>query len=127
MLMATLTLDDDQITIRLATAERLISFRRNLHLPASSVRAVEVIDDPITTIHGLRPKYSKLLAAYLPGRLAVGSFFDGSLHRRRFVAVHAKQPRGLRIDLTDAAPYCAIILSLDDPEATKSLLDQHRA
>lgn len=125
--MATLTLDDDEITIRLTTAERLLSLRRDLHLPTSSVHAVELIDDPLTTIHGLRPKNSKLLGAYLPGRLAVGSFFDGSLHRRRFVAVYAKQARGLRIDLTDDAAYSEIIVSLDDPEATKRLLDQRAA
>jgi hypothetical protein len=125
--MATLTLDNDEITVGLTTAERLLSWRRDLRLPASCVRTVEVIDDPITTVRGLRPKYSKLLGSYVPGRLAIGSFFDGSLHRRRFVAVHAKQARGLRVDLSDDAPYSQIIISLDDPETTKTLLERHLA
>jgi hypothetical protein len=120
-------LDHDEITIRLTTTERLLSWRRDLCLPASSVRTVEVIDDPMTTIRGLTPKYWKLLGAYVPGWVAVGTFFDGSLHRRRFVAVHAKQARGLRIDLTDDAPCTQIIISLDDPETTETRLERHRA
>jgi hypothetical protein len=123
--MATITCTDDEIRVRLTAAERLLSLRRDLRLPASAVRGVELIDDPISTIHGLRPKNAKLVGAYLPGRLAVGSFLDGSLHRRRFVAVHANQARGLRIDLSDQAPYGQIIVSLDDPESTKGLLEHH--
>jgi hypothetical protein len=72
-------------------------------------------------------EYSKLLGAYVPGWLAIGSFFDGSLHRGRFVAIHAKQARGLRIDLTGDAPYSQIIIGLDDPETTKTWLERHQA
>jgi hypothetical protein len=120
--MATLTRDGDTITVRLTTAEKLLSVRRDVHLSASSVRTVDVIDDPIKSVRGLRPRNFKILGGFLPGMFAVGTFFDGAPHRRLFAAVHASQPRGLRIHLADGAAYTQVIISLDDPDSARILL-----
>lgn len=116
--MATLIRDGGDLVITLATSERIEAMGLNaeIRLPMSAVRKVEVVEDPIHEIHGLRPRNFKITGTYVPGKTAVGTFLDGSLSKRLFAAVHDNQRRGVRISLDEAVHFNDIILSLDDPE-----------
>jgi hypothetical protein len=119
--MANIAREGEEIVLKLSSAERLLAVHRDVRVPVRAVKSVEVVDDPIHRIQGLKPRNFKRLGGYWPGRFAYGSFFDGAVHQFLFAAVNGRKPRGLEINL-DGAKYTRLIVSLDDPDGTKTAL-----
>jgi len=119
--MAKVVREGGEIVLELSLGERFLAGRAKVRVPASALQSVDVIDQPVRRVHGLRPRYSKVVGGYWPGAFAYGSFLDGSVHRRLFAAANSRKPRGLDIVL-DGAKYSRLIVSLDDPDAAKAAL-----
>jgi hypothetical protein len=115
--MAHVRTDDTTLVVALTPLERVLALRRRVAVPLSAVRQVDVLDDVIHQVHGLRPSQLKLIGSYLPGRLAVGSFLAGG-QRPAFIAARRSPSRGLRIT-PEGAKYSQLIIGLDDPEDTR--------
>ena len=80
---------------------------------------MEVIDDVIRAVHGL-----KFPGTRWPGKFAVGTFLTVS-GTKTFVVVHHDTPRGLRVRLGGAA-YDELIVGCEDPEAMKGRIGDLR-
>jgi len=119
--MADIAREGNEIVVKLSTGERLMAVHRDVRVPLSAVKGIDVIDEPIRRIHGLKPHNLRVLGSYWPGWFAYGSFLDGTLRRLLFAAVNGRKPRGLEITL-DGARYTRLIVSLDDPDAAKTAL-----
>ena len=118
--MAELSRQGDDLVLTLSPMEKVESVRGDLRTPMSSVRSVEVVEDPFHEVHGLRYRGTRL-----PGRLAVGSFVgsieDKSLGKT-FAAVHHDTPRGLRVRL-EGGSFDQLIVGTEDPEGVKAQID----
>jgi hypothetical protein len=119
--MAEITREGNEIVLKLSTGERIMAVHRDVRVPISAVQSVDVVDEPIRRIQGLKPRNFKVAGGYWPGWFAYGSFFDGSVGQRLFAAVNRRKPRGLEITL-DGAKYARLIVSLDHPDAVKTAL-----
>lgn len=119
--MAGVAREGGEIVLRLSVGERIMAMHRNVRVPLSAVKNVDVVDKPIRRIRGLKPRNSKVLGGYWPGWFAYGAFFDGAVRQRLFAAVNGRKPRGLEITL-DGAKYTRLIVSLDHPDAAKTTL-----
>jgi hypothetical protein len=119
--MAEIAREGSEIILKLSAGERVMAVHRDVRVPLSAVKGVDVIDEPIRRIHGLKPRNLRVFGSYWPGWFAYGSFLDGALRRLLFAAVNGREPRGLEITL-DGARYTRLIVSLDDPDAAKSAL-----
>ena len=119
--MADMAREGNEIVLKLSTGERILAMRRDVRVPLSAVKSVDVVDEPIRRIQGLKPRNMKVLGGYWPGWFAYGSFFDGTVRQRLFAAVNGRKPRGLEITL-DGAQYTRLIVSLDHPDTAKTAL-----
>jgi hypothetical protein len=70
--MANIAREGNEIVLRLSTGERILAMHRDVRVPLSAVESVDVVDGPIRRIHGLKPRNSKVLGGYWPGRFAYG-------------------------------------------------------
>lgn len=114
--MATITKQDDQLVVKLSDIEKVETIRGGFEIPLKAVSKAEVIEDPIHTVHGLRPSRFKVYGMYLPGESAVGVFLAGGLKEKpAFIAVHHNQKRGVRISLENAK-YSELLIGCDNPE-----------
>ena len=120
--MANIARDGDEIVLELSTGERVMAMHRDVRVPVRAMRSVDVVDEPIRRIQGLKPRNFKVVGLYWPGRFAYGSFFDGAVRQLLFAAANSREPRGLEITL-HGAKYTRLIVSLDDPGATKTALN----
>lgn len=114
--MAELLIEDDQLVLRLTTAEKVEGVHGDLHVPLSAVRAIEVLDDahaPVCISSGIK------IGTRIPGFIEVGTI--QGLSRRRFAAVHHDTPRGLRVELEDSS-FDEWIVGCAHPEATAAQL-----
>jgi hypothetical protein len=119
--MANIAREGTEIVLKLSAGERILAVHRDVRVPFSAVRSVDLADEPIRRIQGLKPRNFKVFGGYWPGWFAYGSFFDGAVHQRLFAAVNGRKPRGLEITL-DGAKYTRLIVSLDHPQAAKTAL-----
>ncbi|MGH7240618.1 MAG: hypothetical protein ACREHG_11275 [Candidatus Saccharimonadales bacterium] len=121
--MATISKQDDKIVIKLSDIEKVETVRGGFKLPLQSVNKVEVIEDPIKEVHGLKPNHAKLYGMYLPGESAVGVFLAGGLKEEpAFIAIHHNNKRGVRITL-DNAKYSELLIGCNNPEEIAQLLN----
>jgi hypothetical protein len=119
--MATIAREGNEIVLKLSSGERVVAVHRDIRVPLAAVKRVDVVEEPIHRIEGLKPRNFKLFGGYWPGRFAYGAFFDGALHRLLFAAVNGRKPRGLEITL-DGTKYTRLIVSLDHPDDAKTAL-----
>jgi hypothetical protein len=119
--MANMAREGHEIVLKLSAGERIMAMRRDVRVPLAAVQSVDVVDEPIRRIQGLKPRNFKVFGGYWPGRFAYGSFFDGAVRRLLFAAVSGRKPRGLEITL-DGARYSRLIVSLDHPDTAKTAL-----
>jgi hypothetical protein len=113
--------EGNEIVLKLSTGERIMAVHRDIRVPFSAVKSVDVVDEPIRRIQGLKPRNFKVFGGYWPGWFAYGSFLDGAVHQRLFAAVNGRKPHGLEIIL-DGAKYTRLMVSLDHPDAAKTAL-----
>jgi hypothetical protein len=119
--MANMAREGHEIVLKLSAGERIMAMHRDVRVPLVAVQSVDVVDEPIRRIQGLKPRNFKVFGGYWPGRFAYGSFFDGAVRRLLFAAVNGRKPRGLEITL-DGARYTRLIVSLDRPDTAKTAL-----
>src|SRR5262249_14959092 len=113
--------EGNEIVLKLSTGERILAMHRDVRVPLSAVKSVDIVDGPIHRIQGLKPRNFKGFGGYSPGWFAYGSFFEGAMGRGLFAAVNGRKPRGLEITL-DGGKYPRLIVSLDHPDAAKAVL-----
>lgn len=104
--MARLTVDGDEVVVRLSGRERLFAHRRRVRVPLAQVRAASVEPDWWRVLRG-EPHPGR----FLPDRLCVGAWEHPG--GRDFVAVHAHGPVVL-VDLEPSAPFARLAVSADD-------------
>jgi hypothetical protein len=119
--MAKIAREGNEIVLKLSRGERILAVHPDVRVPLAAVKSVDIVDEPIRRIQGLKPRNFKRFGGYWPGRFAYGSFFDGAVHQVLFAAVNGRKPRGLEIAL-EGAKYTRLIVSLDDPDASKTAL-----
>lgn len=112
---------DGYLVIKLDAAEKVEGLHGDVKVPLDRVSDVEILEDPIKEIHGLRPSHMKLAGTYLPGITAVGSFLSGFDERPIFAAIHHDSRRGVRIRLKDH-DFSALLIGTNDPERVQQLL-----
>jgi len=107
--MAELRRDGEDLVLTLTTAEKAESLHGDIRMPLRSVQEVEVVEDIIHTVHGIR-----LPGSGIPGRFAIGTFVhDGE---KTFAAIHHDTPRGVRVRLEGGA-FSELLFGCADPAA----------
>jgi len=115
--MAELSRDADELVLTLSGIEKAESLHGDIRVPASSVSDVEVVDDIIHEVHGI-----KFPGSRWPGRFAVGRIIgpiEDKTFGRTFAVVHHDTPRGVRVRLEGAA-FDQYLIGAEDPEAVRS-------
>jgi hypothetical protein len=82
--MADVTIDGDELVVRLRTIEKLEAVHGEVKVPLASVSSAEVLDDAIGAVHGFR------VGTGIPGSVAVGTFT--SRNDKIFAVVHHDTP-----------------------------------
>jgi hypothetical protein len=109
--VAELEVEDGELILRLSGVEKAESVHGDLHVPLSTVRSVEVIDDA----HEMtRVGTGFKVGMRIPGSATVAVVRRAD--RKMFVAVHHDTPRGLRV-LLDGDSYDEWIVGATNPEA----------
>lgn len=116
--MAELTREGEDLVVALSTAEKLEAAHGNVRVPISSVRGVEVVDDAVHAVPGM-----KVIGAGWPGSFAIGTYSGGPDHIKTFAVVHSEHPRGLRVRL-EGDRYDQVVVSADDPEGMMAKLGE---
>jgi hypothetical protein len=111
--MAELIVDGDELVLRLRAVEKLEAVHGEVRVPVRAVRAVEVLDNAVAAVHGLR------VGTGIPGSVAIGTFL--SKNDKIFAVVHHATPRGVHVRL-EGAQYDELIVGCDDPEAVAALI-----
>ncbi|MDN4163251.1 hypothetical protein [Nocardioides abyssi] len=117
--MATLTIHDDVLSLRLTRAEKVLGLLRDLDVPLSSVVSADVVADGRDAIRGVRaPGYA------VPGHRFIGTWRGAG---RRLVDVRPGRP-ALRVRL-DGQRYDELLVQVDDAASlagslTRSLTPQ---
>lgn len=106
--MAEVSIEGDQVVLHLSPLEKLEGIHGDLRAPLASVRGVEVLDDAMGEVHGLRAP-----GTGVPGLVAVGTYLDQGT--KTFAAVHHDTRRGVRVSL-DGGGYDEWIVGCADPE-----------
>ena len=109
--MAECVVIDDQLVVRLSMSEKLESVHRDVAVPLASIRSVEVVDNALDYIHGMK------VGAALPGTMAVGTFT--SRNAKIFGAIHHSEHRGVRIVL-EGTDFDELLVGCANPETVAS-------
>lgn len=117
--MATISKRDQTLVIELSALEKSQAMHGDLEIPAAAISSVEVPDDAIHQIHGLRPSGLKITGTYLPGKMAMGTYLAGLHHRPVFAVIDRDTARGVRIRLEDWK-YSEVIIGCEDSEALQA-------
>jgi hypothetical protein len=106
--VAELRVEAGELVLHLTPFEELEGLHRELRVPTSAVRSVQVLDDAHEPVdHGWK------VGTRLPRVAEVGTIESGG--RKLFAAVHHDTPRGVRVTF-DGSAHDAWIVGCDDPE-----------
>ena len=114
--MAELEVADGELILHLSVLEMAEAVHGDLHVPLSSVRSVEVIDDAREMT---RMKTGLKVGMRVPGVASVAVVRKAG--HKMFVAVHHDTPRGVRV-LLQGDSYDEWIVGADDPESVVAKL-----
>jgi hypothetical protein len=106
--MAELIVDGDELVVRMTKFEKAEAVHGEVRVPLASVKGVEVLDDAMKAVHGIR------VGTGVPGRVAIGTFTSRNSHI--FAVVHHDTPRGVSVEL-EGAQFDELVIGCDDPEA----------
>jgi hypothetical protein len=95
--------------------EKLEAVHGGVRVPCASIKTVEVLDDAMGAIHGIR------VGTGIPGSVAVGTF--SSRTAKIFAVVHHDTRRGVRVIL-EGDHFDELIVGCSDPEAVAASLRQ---
>ena len=111
--MATLQLSGTTLTVRFTRGEKISGLVRDVEVPTSAVRDVEVVADGLTAAVGLRAP-----GLGLPGVRKIGTWRRRG--ERTLVSVRRNQP-ALRVRL-EGQRYDALLIGADDAAALAEAL-----
>jgi hypothetical protein len=111
--MATVHVTDETLTVRLSRGEKISGLLRDVEVPRSAVRTVEVEADALRAARGLRAP-----GLGLPGVRKIGTWRQRG--ERTLVSVRRNQP-ALRIRL-DGQRYDTLLVGTDDAAKLAELL-----
>ncbi|MGD1011079.1 MAG: hypothetical protein ABR925_00880 [Acidimicrobiales bacterium] len=111
--MAELIAEGDDLVVRLTAVEKLEAVHPEVRVPRASVTKIEVLDDVLGAVHGLR------VGTGIPGSVAIGTFT--SREAKIFAVVHHTTSRGIRVGL-EGTHFTELILGCEDPEAVVASL-----
>ncbi len=103
----------DELVVRLHKLEKAEGVHGEIRVPLSAVSKVEVVDDAIHQVHGVR------VGTGIPGSTAVGTFTTRT--DKMFAAVHHDTPRAVLVTLTGAR-FDHLLIGSPDPEAVVASL-----
>jgi hypothetical protein len=112
--MAELRWEGSELLLHLTRTEEFEAIHRDLRFPASVLIGVEILNDALGAVHGIRAP-----GTGIPGLVEVGTY----RHRggKSFAVVHHDTPRGVRITLQDA-DFDELLIGCPDPETTAARL-----
>jgi hypothetical protein len=115
--MASLVIERGELVVRLSQLEQLAAQRGDVRVPLSTVRQIRAENCPYTLLRGIcRP------GTGVPRRLAYGvRLWTGD--RPDFAALHGPGP-AVRVDLSDAAPFGRLLVTVTDPGPAVAALEQ---
>ncbi len=105
--MASLVIDDQEVTVSLSAAERLEALHGNVTVPRAAVVRAWVAPDGLEEVHGL-----KMPGTGWPGVIMVGTWRDGEVVT--FAVCHGRRS-ALVLDLADQV-YDRIVVTVENPE-----------
>ena len=111
--MTTAYLLDDALHLRFTVAEKIAGLLRNVRVPLSAIRSVEVVPDGLAASSGLRAP-----GLALPGVRRLGTW--RGREGKTLVAVRRGQP-AVRVVLT-SQPYSVLLIGLDDAHEVAATL-----
>jgi hypothetical protein len=109
--LAELTREGDELVVVLSHLEKVEAAHGDVHVPLSAVQSVEVVDDAVHAVPGL-----KVIGAGWPGRFAIGTYSGGPADVKTFAVVHHDHPGGIRVQL-EGQHFNQLVISCEDPEA----------
>lgn len=112
--MASLHVTADSVHLRLTTGEKIGALSGDVHIPRHAITDVEVVDDPLRAMRGIRSP-----GLDLPGVIKAGTWRGGG-RGRQFVAVRRGR-RGVRLSL-HGHRYDEVLVAVDDPEGIAAQL-----
>jgi hypothetical protein len=111
--METFRVDGGDLVLRLTLREKVAALRGDVRVPVSAVRSVEVVDEPLRAVRGIRAP-----GVGIPAGAKVGTW------RRRggptFAVVWGGGP-GVRVRL-DGQRYAELVVTVPDPRTTAAEL-----
>jgi hypothetical protein len=110
--MATLSIDDDAVTVELSATEKMGALRGNVTVPRSAIMNARVVPDGMKELHRTR------VGTGIPGMLVIGTVRDGA--SVTFAVCRARRP-AVVIDLT-GQQYDRLVVSLADAKAKAATL-----
>lgn len=111
--MPSLTVDGDEVVVRLSGWERAAAFHGDVRVPPAAVRTVEVEADPWSVLRGVRAP-----GTGWPGVIAHGvRRLTGE--RPDFAAVWRRRPAVL-VELEPPSEFGRLLVTVADPAATVS-------
>lgn len=105
--MSTITFGPSSTTVHLTLPEKLVSFRGDITVPSDSITSVDVVEDALAHVHGMRAP-----GLGVPGARKVGTWrYDG---QRMFVSVRRGQS-AVRVSLQPGGTWATLLIGCDDP------------
>ena len=104
--MSTITFGPSSTTVTVTLFERIVSFRGNVTVPSSSVASVDVVDDALADVQGIRAP-----GLGVPGERKIGIWrHEGT---EMFVSVRRGQ-RAVRVTLQPGGKWATLLIGCDD-------------
>ncbi len=114
--MADLKVEGNELVLELSAWEKAETLNRDVRVPLSSVRGVEVLEDA----HGaIGWRGFKTPGTRIPGVVEAGTFRIKG--KRIFAVVHHDTPRGVRVRL-EGTNFDELVVGGADPEAVAATL-----
>lgn len=111
--MAELRIEDEELVLHLTGFERVAGLHRSIRVPVAAVTDVDVVDDPVRSVAGVR---SPGLA--LPGYVKIGTWRGRG--GRRFVVARRDEP-AVRVRIA-GQHHTELLVSVPDAAAVASTL-----
>ena len=111
--MAELRREGEELVVSLTGIEEAEALHGDLRFPMSSVAGVDVVEDVIHEVHGMKFPGTKW-----PGRFMIGTLVHAHTGKS-FAVIHHQTPRGVRVRL-QGADFSELLVGCPDPEAVKA-------
>ncbi|MDH6134135.1 hypothetical protein P3T37_003537 [Kitasatospora sp. MAA4] len=113
--MTKMTIDDDELVVRLARWEKVATGQADIRVPLAAVDKVAVQPDAWRALRGVRES-----GVLIPGALWLGVWQHAG--GRDFAAIRPKRHGVVSVDLHRPSPFARISATCEDPQQTAAAL-----